>query len=138
MDQEFRPIDQFLIDGTKGFLVVRGEPDSLPPLCGEVTAFGGLEVEVQSAAGGVWTDCRIAGVGEGASLAAAKAGYVVFVAAEGLGFRIESGGKVSRWFWDGPCRCRWEVERMYLSLKEQNCWFITCHTISSDAAIMSL
>ena len=110
----------------------------LPPLCGEVSTLGGPKVEVQSAGGGVWTNGRVAGVGEGAGLPAAEAGYVVFVAAECLGFRVESGGDVSWWFWDGACGCRWEVERTYLSLKEQNCWFITCQTISSDAAIVSL
>lgn len=26
-----------------------------------------------------------------------------------------------------------EATSTYLSLKEQNCWLITCHTISSDA-----
>jgi hypothetical protein len=96
MDQEFRPIDQFLVDGTQRFLVVRGESDPLPPLCGEVSALGGLKVEVQSVGRGIWTNGRIAGVGERAGLTAAKAGYIVFVAAEGLGFRVESRVDVSR------------------------------------------
>ena len=46
-------------------------------------ALDGLDVEVQPAGGGILADRGIAGVGEGAGLAVAEAGDVVFVAAEG-------------------------------------------------------
>ena len=90
----------------------------------------GLHVEVQDAGLGVGADGGVAGVGQRAGLAVAEAGDVVFVSAEVLLL----GGSVRVMFsfffrsWD----CKWGT---YLSLKEQNCWFITCHTISSDAMI---
>ena len=56
-------------------------------------------------------------------MAVAEAGDVVFIAAEVLLFR--SPGDVRLELGLG------EVQT-YLSLKEQNCWFISCQTISSD------
>ena len=47
-------------------------------------AFDGLHVEVDGAGFGIAADGGIAGVGEGAGLAVAEAGDIVFVAAEVL------------------------------------------------------
>jgi hypothetical protein len=63
VDEEFRPVDQFFVDGGEGFLVVGGEADAFPPLRGKVGALGGLEVEVQRAGGGVGADGCVARVG---------------------------------------------------------------------------
>jgi hypothetical protein len=95
VDQELRPVDQLVVNGRKGFLVVRGKPDFLPPLCGQVGTLGSLEVEVQGVCGGVWTNGGVARVGERAGLSAAEACDIMFISTEGLGFRIESGRGVS-------------------------------------------
>jgi len=94
-----------------------------------VRTLDGFHVKVEGAGFGVWADGGIAGVGEGAGLAVAEAGDVVLVAAEVLLF----GGSEGR----GLVGCGRElwVGGMYLSLKEQNCWLITCHTISSEAMV---
>jgi len=60
-------------------------------------------------------------------LTIAKTGHVVFVSAEILFF----GGSVSLVRILG----RRGVEQPYFNLKEQNCWLITCHTISSEAIV---
>lgn len=57
----------------------------------------GFHVEVEGAGFWVWADGGIAGVGEGAGLAVAKAGDVMFVAAEILLF----WGSVGRWWLAG-------------------------------------
>ena len=80
----------------------------------------GLHVEVDGAGVGIAADGGIAGVGEGAGLAVAEAGDVVFVAAEVLLLGCSVGGSIV------SCRqsCRGDgmVGRgPYLSLKEQNC-----------------
>ena len=53
--------------------------------------FDGFDTEVEDAGGGIGADGGVAAVGEGAGLAVAEAGDVVFVAAEvaGAGFNFE-------------------------------------------------
>ena len=72
-------------------------------------------------------DGCIAGVCEGAGLSIAKAGDVVLITAEVLLFC--GSGIVSVEVQGG-------YSGMYLSLKEQNCWFMTCQTISSDDIVI--
>ena len=61
-------------------------------------------------------------VGQGARLAIAEPGDVVFIAAE--------SSILSR---PVPISVEDSLEKEpYLSLKEQNCWFMTCQTISSE------
>ena len=98
--------------------------------------FDGFHVEVYCAGFGVAADGGIAGVGEGAGLAVAETGDVVFIAAEVLLFG-GSGGQS-----DVSCGKQGGQEdklgrKAYLSLKEQNCWFIICQTISSEAMVKS-
>jgi hypothetical protein len=62
-------------------------------------------------------------VSQRARLAIAEPSDVVFIAAECLVLR----GPVTIISFEGTLG--WEL---YLSLKEQNCWFMTCQTISSD------
>lgn len=91
-----------------------------------------LHVEVDGARFGIAANGGIAGVGEGAGLAVAEAGDVVFVPAEVLLF----GGSVVRCDVSyGHCYSKEERAsgQPYFSLKEQNCWFIICQTISSEA-----
>ena len=95
MDQELRPVDQALVDLLKGFGVVGGELDAFPEFGRHVCALDGFHVEVEDARFGVRPDGGIAGVGEGAGLAVAEAGDVVFVAAEVLlfgGSAVEKSG----------------------------------------------
>jgi len=60
---------------------------------------------------------------------------IVFVSAEVLTF----GCSIVRW--DEYQRrgkfVQLSGETAYFSLKEQNCWFITCHTISSEAMVVA-
>ena len=49
---------------------------------------------------------------------------IVLIAAEGLLFRCPVAVSLEEGILTG--------KRPYLSLKEQNCWFMTCQTISSD------
>lgn len=94
----------------------------------------GLHVEVDGARFGIAADGGIARVGERAGLAVAEAGDVVFIPAEVLLF----GGSIfGRDISFGHCCGKREKasEQPYLSLKEQNCWFIICQTISSEAII---
>lgn len=78
----------------------------------------GFHVEVDGAGVGIAADGGIAGVGEGAGLAVAEAGDVIFVAAEVLLFGRSVG-------WSNVISCGQSFGRMgrepYLSLKEQNC-----------------
>ena len=86
-----------------------------------------LHVEVERSRAGVGPDGCIAGVCEGTGLSIAKAGDVVLIATEVLLFC-------------GPGIVSVEVQcgdsGTYLSLKEQNCWFMTCQTISSDDMVI--
>lgn len=66
---------------------------------------------------------RIAGVGKRARLSIAETCDIVFIAAEVF-------------LLCGPINCQLE-QRKYVrgtnfNLNEQNCWFITCQTISSE------
>jgi fructose-1-phosphate kinase PfkB-like protein len=72
----------------------------------------------------VGADGGIAAVGEGAGLPVAESSDVVLVAAEGLLFRSSAVVMVSLETDGGRAA--------YLSLNEQNCWFMTCQTISSE------
>ena len=80
----------------------------------------GFHVEVDGAGVGIAADGGIAGVGEGAGLAVAKAGDIVFVAAEVLLF-----GRSVGWSNVSCGQTFGRKEKMgrepYLSLKEQNC-----------------
>lgn len=89
-------------------------------------ALDGLHVEVEGS--GVWVgaDGRIAGVGEWAGLPVAEAGDVVLIATEVL-LLGSPENNVSFALCESD-----SVIAAYLSLKEQNCWLITCQTISSD------
>lgn len=91
-------------------------------------ALDGLHVEVEGSGFGVCADGGIAGVCERAGLPIAETGDIVFVATEVLLFR-------------SPSRIRLErlegCEGNYLSLNEQNCWLITCQTISSEDMVVS-
>lgn len=93
-------------------------------------ALDGFDVQVKAARGGVRPDCGVPGVGEGAGLAVAEAGDVVLVAAEGLLFGRSGWGLV--WALGE------QVRAAYLSLNEQNCCPMTCHTISSEAMVGEL
>ena len=86
MDQKLRPVDQSLVDLLERLRVVLRQLDPFPELGGHVRALDGFHVQVQGAGSGVRADGGIAGVGEGAGLAVAEAGDVVFVAAEVLLF----------------------------------------------------
>ena len=82
-----------------------------------------FHVQVEGAGSGVCADGSIAAIGQGAGLPVAQPSDIVFIAAEGLLLRCP----VAVSFEDIlPCK------GPYLSLKEQNCWFMTCQTISSD------
>jgi hypothetical protein len=70
----------------------------------------------------VCADRGIPTIGQGARLAIAEPGDVVFIAAEGLFFCCPVDVSMEDVLGGGP----------YLSLKEQNCWFMICQTISSD------
>ncbi len=92
-------------------------------------AFGGLYEEAKSASFSIGSDCCVAGVCERAGLTVTKAGEVVFVAAERLLFAAESvDNYVKTNALDGNAK----IDTTYFSLNEQNCWFMTCHTISSE------
>lgn len=82
MLEEFRPVQEALIDLCEGARVVFRELDALPELAGHVCALGGFHVEVEDAVFGA--DGGVAGVGEGAGRAVAKSGDVVFIAAKVL------------------------------------------------------
>lgn len=88
----------------------------------------GFHVEVQNTGLRVRTDGGIARVSERAGLAVAESSNIVLVSAEVLLL----GGSVQVTL-IGMVRFFGLEEGTYLSLKEQNCWLITCHTISSDA-----
>ena len=80
----------------------------------------GLHVEIDGTGFGIAADGGIAGVGEGAGLAVAEAGDVVFVAAKVLLLGCSVGRS------NISCRQSYGrggmvVGRPYLSLKEQNC-----------------
>ena len=89
-----------------------------------------FHVEVECASGGVAADGGIAGIGKGAGLTIAEACDIMFIAAEVLEFGCSVGVLALR---VGGA----EGERVGtdLSLKEQNCWLIICHTISSEAIV---
>lgn len=128
MDQEFRPVDQSVVNLGERFLVVLRQLDAFPQLAGHVRALNGLHVEVEGARVGVGADGSITRVREGAGLAIAEAGDIVLISAEVLLFR-------------SPGTIRMELRgergwRAYLSLKEQNCWLMTCQTISSEDMTM--
>ena len=93
-------------------------------------AFGALYVQAEGASFGIRTDGCIAGVGKRTGLAVAEAREVVFIAAEVLLFAAQSAERSCQW--PTSLQCVWVVARAYFNLYEQNCWFITCHTISSE------
>jgi hypothetical protein len=65
-------------------------------------------------------------------LAVAEARHVVLIAAEVLLLGRPVGLISGVWGWEG------RGGRTDLSLKEQNCWLMTCQTISSDAMATAL
>lgn len=91
MDEELGPVDETGVDLFEGFAVVLRQLDLLPELRGHVLALDGFHVEVDGAGFRVAADGGIAGVGEGAGLAVAESGDVVFVAAEVLLFGCSVG-----------------------------------------------
>ena len=86
VNEEFRPVDEASVDLLQRFSVILTQLDLFPQLRGHVLPFDGLHVEVDGARFGVAADGGVAGVGEGAGLAVAEAGDVVFIAAEILLF----------------------------------------------------
>lgn len=84
MNQEFRPVDQSIVNLRQCFRVVLRQLDSFPEFGRRVCAFDSLHVEVEGTCVGVRADGGIATVGEGAGLAVTEAGDIVFVAAEVL------------------------------------------------------
>lgn len=84
MDEEFRPVDQPLVDLGQRLGVVFREFDAFPELGGHVGAFDRLHVEIEDAV--FAADCGVARVGEGARLPVAETRDVVFIAAEVLAF----------------------------------------------------
>ena len=115
MNEKFGPVDEARVDLLQGFAVILTQLDLFPQLRGHVLPFDGFHVEVDGAAFGIAADGGIAGVGQGAGLAVAKAGDVILIAAEILQFgRSVRGADVSYGHW-------YEGEGAYFSLKEQNC-----------------
>jgi hypothetical protein len=108
-----------------------------------VRPLDGLHVEVENAI--VAADCGVSRVGEGTGLTITEPSYlrrlvrrkrdmrggggtdIVLVSAEVLTFRSSTVISVYR----GSKYLRVE-EEAYFSLKAQNCWLITCQTISSE------
>lgn len=89
-------------------------------------ALDGLHVEVQSSSVWVGANGGITRVGEWAGLPIAEAGDVVLIATEVL-LLGSPEMNVSSDLYESD-----SLVATYLSLKEQNCWLITCQTISSD------
>ena len=111
-----------------------------------------FHVEVESAGLGVWTDGGVAAVGEGAGLPVAEAGDIVLVSAEVLlfwGSLVRLGWEIlSRGVRSGDILQLKAVEKFGVSTFQrgkksseetylQNCWFITCQTISSEAIALT-
>ena len=92
-------------------------------------ALDGLHVEVEGS--GVWVgaDGGITRIGEWAGLPVAEASDVVLIATEVLLLGCPEKN-VSFDLYESD-----SLIATYLSLKEQNCWLITCQTISSDDMI---
>lgn len=105
----------------------------------------GLHVQVHDARFGIASHRRIPRVGEWAGLAVAQTADVIFIAAEILVFcrsreKVEIVSENVLFFLSmhsGDQRsCGLNSQRVkidtHLSLYEQNCWLMTCQTISSD------
>ena len=91
-----------------------------------------LEIEVEDASVGVRTDGGVARISEWTGLAIAEPCDIVLVTAKCLCLgRKPARSNVSRRIRDRqtPEKVALETD---LSLKEQNCWLITCQTISSE------
>lgn len=94
-------------------------------------ALDDFHVKVQCAGVRVRADRSISTVGERAALTIAESGDIVFITAKVL---LLGGSLVLK-------LVGWDTSKefvgggVHLSLKEQNCWLMTCHTISSDAMI---
>lgn len=139
MHEKFGPVQQSLVYYLECLGIVGRQPDTLPPLRWQMRSLDSAHVEIQSAGGGVSANRGIAGVGEGTGLPIAEAGDVVLIAAKVLlfcsptivGFLL-AGEKMGSIIC-GTGSFSHDNRQTYLSLKEQNCWFITCQTISSDA-----
>ena len=91
-------------------------------------ALDDFHVKVQCAGVRVRADRSITTVGERAALTIAESGDIVFITAKVL---LLGGSLVLK-------LVGWDTSKdfdggVHLSLKEQNCWLMTCHTISSDA-----
>lgn len=71
VDQEFRPIDESLIDLLERFGVVLRQLYALPKLGRHMCAFDGLHVEIECASLGVGADSGISRIGERAGLSVA-------------------------------------------------------------------
>ena len=82
MNEEFRPVDQSLVNLLEGFGVVLRKLYALPEFAGGMCALDGLHVEVDCAGARVGTDGGIARVGQGAGLSIAETGDIVFVSTE--------------------------------------------------------
>jgi len=84
VNEEFGPVNQLRVDLLEGLGVVLRKLGFGPEFRGHVRALDYLGVEIEGPGFGGGTDGGVAGVGQGAGLAVAEAGYVVFVSAEVL------------------------------------------------------
>lgn len=91
--------------------------------------FHGFYVEIHGAGFGIVADGGVPRVRQGTRLTGTKTSYVIFISTEVVSVirsAIAELIDIRDWIVDIFHK------KTYLSLKEQNCWLRTCHTISSD------